>query len=539
MEMDCIEQVKKGKKKGCPQGLLDGRFISVKEEMKGIDESFLLDPVQYTEKLLWIRSKKGNVIPFLLNSTQLYIEGQKQAVIAQGKKPHFLILKYRRGGVTTWEQAKSFQLCASYLGQYCLTLAHDSESTQKIFDIAQLYYDTIPEMYKPSRQSQNKRELAFDKLGSKFYIGTAGSEAFGRGQTLQRVHGSEVAFWPHEKGDDGKDRLTNLVAGLMEACSGEIVFESTPNGRQGFFYHEWQRAKDNDSTFTPIFIPWWTDVRNKVVIEKEEEIVYTEEEEVLVNKYGLVQSQIKFRRDKQKTLKGLFLQEYPENDVSCFVSSSHSFFDISAVLDKVQRCKEPVERRESGAILIWEKPEPGKRYVAGGDVGEGLQGRDFSGIGIIEKESGCQVASLHGIWRPEIFAKKAADLAMEYNKALLAIESNNHGHSALNTLLNQVRYPNLYYHENYDQSGSKKLGWQTNGKTRDNMLDNLKAGIEENCIGINDVEFLNECVDFIDNGSGKYEAASGKHDDRIIKWAIAWYVRNFPVRERKVGVWGN
>lgn len=495
-----------------------------------VDESFLFDPIDYTEKLLWIRSLQGNVIPLYLNSVQRYAERQKQSAIKQGRPPHFLILKHRRGGITTWEQAKSFHLCASNFGQYCLTLAHDSESTQKIFDIAQLYYDTIPAEYKPSRQSQNKRELSFDKLGSKFYIGTAGSVAFGRGQTLQRLHGSEVAFWPHEKGDDGKDRPTNLIAGLLEACSGEVVFESTPNGRQGFFYHEWQRAKNNNSVFTPIFIPWWIDSRNKVKLNAGETLVYSDEESELVSKYTLSPEQIKFRRLKQNTLKGLFLQEYPENDVSCFITSSYSFFNIQTILKLVDRCKEPIVTKDDGSIRIWENPIANKQYIAGGDVGEGLPTGDYSGIGIIEKESGRQVADLHGRWRPEIFAKKAADLCLYYNKALLAIESNNHGHSALNTLLNTLYYPNLYYHENYDQTGSRKLGWQTTGKTRDNMLDNLNAGIEDHSIGINDKEFLDECLNFVDNGSGKYEASAGNHDDRVVKWAIAWYIRNNPVR---------
>ncbi|MCR4285201.1 MAG: hypothetical protein NUV97_04140, partial [archaeon] len=350
-------------------------MIVTKDKKKTLidDESFLLDPIQYTEKLLWIRSKKGNIIPFYLNSVQRYIEEEKQKVVlSKGKAPHYLILKYRRGGITTWEQAKSFHLCSTYSGQYCLTLAHDTESTQKIFDIAQLYYDTIDTFYRPSRQSQNKRELSFDKLGSKFYIGTAGSSAFGRGQTLQRLHGSEVAFWPHENGDDGKDKPTNLVAGLLEACAGEIVFETTPYGRKGFFFHEWQRAKNGDSTFTPIFVPWWVDEQNRVSLLEGEELDYTTEEKFLSKKHNLSEEQIKFRRIKQKTLKGLFFQEYPENDVSCFITSSHSFFEIETILKRIERCKEPIEIRDTGTIKIWERPIPGKSYIAGADVGEGL-----------------------------------------------------------------------------------------------------------------------------------------------------------------------
>lgn len=515
-------------------------MIATKEKKKisVVDESFLLDPIQYTEKLLWIRSKKGNIIPFYLNSVQRYIEEEKQKVVAQGKSPHYLILKYRRGGITTWEQAKSFHLCATYSGQYCLTLAHDTESTQKIFDIAQLYYDTIDNFYKPSRQSQNKRELSFDKLGSKFYIGTAGSSAFGRGQTLQRLHGSEVAFWPHENGDDGKDKPTNLIAGLLEACAGEVVFETTPNGRKGFFFHEWQRAKRGDSTFSPIFIPWWVDEQNRISLLEGEELDYTEEERFLSEKHNLSEEQIKFRRHKQKTLKGLFLQEYPEDDVSCFIASSHSFFDISKITQQIKYCNPPIEVRDNNCLKIYKRPIPQRRYVAGSDVGGGRPGSDYSCTGILDFETNEQVAFLHGRWSPQVFAKKSARLCQEYNKALWAIEENNHGHSALNTALNTLHYSNLYYHKDYDNIGGKRLGWQTNGKTRPLMLDSLANNIDENLMIINDKDFLDECIDFVDNGTGKYEAAQGKHDDRIIMWAIASYVRDNPQRKKRIGKFG-
>jgi len=510
-------------------------LINKAEEFRDIvdnlDEKLFFDPIEFAQRLLWLRTKAGKVIPFFLNKFQIYLETQKLKAIRSGKKPSFLVLKSRKGGITTWEQAKSFWLASMHHGQYCLTLAHDHETTQKIFDISQLFYDRIDPFWRAKRKTQNKREFDFCDLGSKFYIGTAGSPDFGRGQTLQRVHGSECAFWPEQPSDNPKESVTNLVAGLMEACSsGEIVFESTPNGRQGFFYHEWQRAKNCDSDFTPIFLPWWLDELNIISLLPGEKLELDSEESGLFLKHGLTFEQIKFRRAKKKSLKALFAQEYPEDDITCFLFSGGCFFEIQNLTESIQKCKEPIELRHNGLLKIWKYPEANKVYVAGADVGEGLKTGDYSSLMILDKAAGEQVAALHGHWRPDIFANKIAEICKEYNTALLAVEANNHGHSVLNTLINVLCYPNVYKHENYDGTGAQKLGWQTNGKTRSIMLDDLEAAISGNWIIINDTSFIEECLTFCDNGKGHYEAMPGCHDDKVMACAIAWQARKVKAR---------
>ena len=39
---------------------------------------------------------------------------------------------------------------------------------------------------------------------------------------------------------------------------------------------------------------------------------------------------------------------------------------------------------------------------------------------------------------------------------MIGPERNNHGHSVLNTLINQVAYDNLYYHVDYDSKQVRK-----------------------------------------------------------------------------------
>jgi hypothetical protein len=66
----------------------------------------------YCQELLWIRNKKGRVIPFRWNIVQERLDHQLTELTAAGKRLR-LILKYRRAGITTYHQAKSFFLTAN------------------------------------------------------------------------------------------------------------------------------------------------------------------------------------------------------------------------------------------------------------------------------------------------------------------------------------------------------------------------------------------------------------------------------------------
>lgn len=499
------------------------------------EADLLANPVSYAENLLWLRDKRARIVPFKLNPTQRRIRQLKAKALDEGRKARFIILKPRRTGVTTLEQAENFWTVAANRNTQVVTLAQEAEATEKIFRISQLFYDRLHKDYKPRKLTEhNKRELNFPGLNSLFYIGTAGKRGFGRGDTLNRVHCSEVAWWPGKQ-----EEHEGLLAGLTEACShGEVVLESTACGIGGLYHGLWTDAVDGKNDWVPLFLPWWEDPENALLLHNEEERVeiddtLTESEIVLIQKHGLTAEQIKWRRDKQRTLKALFPQEYPEDDVTCFLVSGTHFFDLTIVRELVPHCDEPIEKRDNDSIRIWKKPEKGHEYVAGADTAEGTEHGDFAGLGILDRRTCEQVADFHARCRPEVLAKKSVELCREYNTAVLAIEANNHGHSALNTAKNTLHYPRLFMHKSYDAKGTKKLGWQTNDKTRPIMLDDLKVAIEDRLMKVNDKQFLAELFTFqdvseSDAAKARYGARSGKHDDRIIKWGIAWAVRQIP-----------
>ncbi len=492
--------------------------------------SVIEDPRVYIDALLWIIDKRGQAVPFRLNAVQRKLLQLKREAIAAGRRPRFLVLKARRQGITTFEQAMNFWTVATKPNRKVLTLAHNAESTEKVFRIPNFFYERLDETFRPKRlTSHNKRDLNFPLLNSLYYVGTAGSRGLGRGDTLNRVHWSEVAW---SKGGISEQR--NLLAGLTEACShGEVVLETTANGVGDLFHALWTEAAQGQGEWTAIFLAWWEDPTYRLrLTAKDSAEVWdhlTDEEKDLVRLANLDVEQIAWRRAKIAELgRAMFSQEYPEDPSTCFLVSGSRFFDATLVDQLLRKLKPSIEERDGGQLRIFARPQAGRRYVAGADVSEGVPGGDLSVLKILDAETMEEQLVLSGLWRPEEFAKRIDQICRQYNTALLAVERNNHGHSCLNTLANVLHYPNLYRHIDYDQragTSSAVLGWPTDLKTRPIMLDELRAAIETGQLIIHDRLLLEQCLTFQANKSGKYEAREGCHDDDVMATAIAIQAR--------------
>lgn len=483
-------------------------------------------PLEFARQKLWIRQEgTGALIRLEPNANQIRHYQAKQAAIKAGKSRRFLILKARRMGFTTWEQAESFHLVTTKQGQKAVTLAHTAPITEQIFKIAQQYYNALEDP--PKIGDGFKREMTFPELKSTFYIGTAGAKGFGRGDTFDRVHGSEAAFWPGKP-----EEIDIIVGGLCEAARmGEVVLESTANGVGNWFYLTWRAAVAGKNDWTPLFYPWYDDPVNVLPFAEDEEFIYTEEEEQIAKAYDLSPEQMKWRRAKKKALGTIFDQEYPDSPEVAFIATGKCAFNVDILRSLLRVTPDPGPLTEAPpevrkGLTLWHPPAEGADYAIGCDVGEG-KGGDYSVAAVIDPR-GRQCAVLrNNWWNPESFAKRVACLGEWYNMALLAPERNNHGHSVLNSLRNMHHYPRLYIYHDYDKRlGSQKvLGWDTNRKSRPLMLDELIDVVEKEEMQINDRVFLGECLTFADDGTGKKQATAGNHDDTVFAWAIAWQIR--------------
>jgi hypothetical protein len=219
-----------------------------------------------------------------------------------------------------------------------------------------------------------------------------------------------------------------------------------------------------------------------------------------------------------------------------FVSLAHRcVFDMKQMQSAALNCWSPVKRmsyeskkwieRDDGELRVWFDPSPGKRYVLGADVAEGLAHGDYSCADVLELPDGIQVAQWHGHCAPDRFGEIIYWLAMRYSRAFVGVENNNHGLTTL-TKLRDMNYPDLYAQRVIDDRGSdsketKKLGWKTTSKSKYKIIDQLAAELREKTHGLSCTETVREMMTYIVNENGGYEAQLGCYDDRVMARAIA------------------
>ncbi len=482
----------------------------------------------FTARRLWVRDKTGNVVPFECWPLQLFYEKEKARAAAKGFNK-CILLKYRRGGFTTYEQAESYKLATTRKHTRCLTLAHTEESTTEIFRISKRYQENDPEALE-IKGVGNARRLEFPSMDSQYFTATASGNAPGRGDTLSRVHGSEVSKWCI--GPNQADIVNDLVAGLQEAAShGVMVMESTANGVDGWFCPNYREAKVGANNWWPIFLPWYIDPLNTKAEGdyNPQEIVETlsEEEKGLIEraasewKIVITMAQIAWRRQKIRDLGVLFPQEYPEDDESCFLTSGTAYYDIGSILSllKVLKRTYKVQSLPGGNLYRYKPAVKGRRYVAGSDTSEGIRGGDLGNICIKDKRTGEQVAWAHGLWRPEYLAELGVKMCREYNNAFWGIERNNHGHA----VISEVRKIGYRYLFKFDK---RRSGWDTNSSTRPMILSDDRVFQDDNPELIHDDVYLGQCTTFKLQKNGKFEADPGCHDDTIFGWGISEQMRS-------------
>ena len=452
-------------------------------------------------ELLKIRNKRARLVVLNVNAAQ--------RDFAAKAAPRSIVLKARQLGITTYVAARFFLNCITRPGTLCVQVAHDQRSAEAIFRIVHRLLANMPDWLRKgalATSHANKRQIIFPHLDSEYRVEAAGENA-GRGITIQNLHCSEVSRWP----GDAAATLAALRAAVPPG--GEIVLESTANGACGCFYEEWQRAEQMG--YSRHFYPWWWEPSYK---KKVEIVEFTEEELELMQKHELTAEQIGFRRDVRATHGRRAAEEYAEDVESCFLASGECFFNAEAVEKRLHEQLPTVDQTDGGRVLEFFPPQPGKEYIIGVDPAGGHADGDYSCAQVIERASGMQVAELRGHLDRQETAGRVALLARKYNKALVAVERNNHGHEVLSALAMNYGDVGLYKQKN-------QTGWLTTAASRPRMLQNLAAVLEAAPFLFNSSRLLEECKTFVRRPDGTTAAANGAHDDTVMAMAIALEVR--------------
>lgn len=275
----------------------------------------------YAEKCLRIRTKGGEVRPFKLNTAQRYIHQRLEEQRSKTGKVRALILKARQQGASTYIGGRLYHQTTHEKGKQTFILTHEQDATDNLFGMVDRYHQHCPQQVKPKTGASNAKELLFPLLDSGYSVGTAGSKAVGRSKTVQKFHGSEVAFWPNAPA-----HFAGVVQAIPDLDGTEVILESTANGIGGEFHERWQQAERGEGDYISIFVPWyWSDEYRRPIPR---DFYVTDDERALKDLYNLDDEQLVWRRAKVAELKDplLFKQEYPATAEEAFQVTGHDSF---------------------------------------------------------------------------------------------------------------------------------------------------------------------------------------------------------------------
>jgi hypothetical protein len=355
----------------------------------------------FAEKYLRIQNKRMQTVPLRLNSIQRRFLRERTG--------RDVVLKSRQVGISTVEQARMFWKART--GTVAtMTLGKDEENKTRLRLMWQEFQKNLPKDTMPKPKYDNGGLIVHTDTGSYQVMNVAGAKGAGRSFSFTDVHLSEVAFFTTDP--------VALLTGIQNSGEPEsILLESTPNGESGFFYELcMELLQDPDqSPWKLHFFPWFEMDEYELPLEPGEVIEPDEEEAELIEKHGLNLRKIKWRRFKiAEALGGKadFLQEYPEDPITCFKTSGESFFGN-------------VDYAYVSPPDIETEPIPGDVYVAGLDFG---QDPDPTALRIRNRRTGCSVAGLRV--RQEdwsVMRKQALDLCKFWGVKLMWAESNSAG----------------------------------------------------------------------------------------------------------------
>lgn len=471
------------------------------------------------ENMLKIADKQGNDVPFILNSAQRDLDNN-----LTGRD---IIPKARQEGISSYFLARYTIRCLTKRNTRAVIISHDSLSTERMLKKVHYFLENLSPAPVIGQSARNS--ITFPKMNSMFFIGTAGSKAFGRGDTITNLHCSEVAFW---------DNSMELMTGLMQAVpegSGEIAIESTGNG-QGNYYHKMVTGAANGRSHYKLHFYNWQDFAEYDLATTDEEAQAIidnldpdlEEPELFAG--GLRPGQLKFRRHKLVELEydlNKFKQEYPMTLDECFQASGSGIFSkVNYVEDERWTLIEP---HLHGLV---DHPQVGKQYFMGADVSGGV-GNDRSAVEIFELESLEQVGEyLYDMIEPNDFGDHLVALGKTYNNAFITVEANNYGITTLDHMSSAdahgepVYPPELIYTESKvaargaNEAGQLlALGYKTTAVSKPFIIGKLRSRLAT-ALTIHSEALKAELSTFVEKDSGRLEAESGCFDDLVMALAM-------------------
>jgi hypothetical protein len=459
-----------------------------------------------------------------------------------------------------------------------LIIADVAANSQGILDRLKVYSST--DLF-PWGSTLDPREtrLRFTN-GSTVTISSANTINAGISKPRQAVLFSESAKYPRGGVLDCEKILASVLPSLND--SGCVIMESTPAGASGAHYNRWVNALPLDefvrrlqagdrrpgNNFVKVFVAWFEFPENSTEVTPEMmariDATLTPREIEGKRSYNWSHAQIAWRRSILSSECGnsedLFDEYYPEDSISCFLSSGRPRFN-AAGLNRIEQmissyppaCGSLVDQGENtvfqpdpsgyGSIQIWEKPREGCRYLVWCDpmTGEDQTGSndpDRHSIGVLRTEffeaggAFFRDAVVARVRPPftgttQLTADYITMLSQYYGDAMVVLEVNMGLH--ILERLKDSGVP-LYKREivdPYDRENRRMAyGWKLSDRDqRRGIIDSLALALSNSTLDFWCPNILSECRTFIIDRNGKEIARSGCKDDDVLGLAMAVFCK--------------
>ncbi len=523
-------------------------------------------------------------IPFVLNTGQRVLIGEYERQRLAGQPIRVIVVKARQWGGSTATEMYMLWLQTRHFFNWHSAII--SKIKQQSTNIRGMYNRAVKHLpaYHPSLTIKPWEGLhdvrIIEERGCRIGIFSAENPDAIRSDDVSMVHMSEVGLWKATKERSPDDLAQSVYACVPETPGTFICLESTAKGVGGFFHENYLVALDNKENnldgLRPIFVAWWQiKMYSKPIKDYEAFIATMTPYDWWQWNQGATLEGINWYKNYKRAKKYSDFQmksEYPTTDMEAFQSSAGKYFTETMLNRLRSSVKEPVfigdikgdsvigEKALRNLLLIedssladnlkiWIRPDDfidpsvervTNRFVVTVDVGGLHYKSDNSVITVLDRmalmsEGGAveRAAVWVGHIDHDILAWKALQIAIYYNNALLAIESNTidsrdkktsdnwvssgeHTYTVLNKL-EESGYSNLYYRKAPpDTAGgapTKKVGWNMNKHTKylayDTYYEKVREGgyIEHSMDAYVEAEYL-EVSD-----KGLIEALKGKRDD--------------------------
>lgn len=512
-------------------------FLSPEEDARLL-ETFRKNPAPFIEKYLKINTKEGKIADFRLKRGQRIVNSLIQKYRAQKKPVRLIILKARQVGISTYLEGLIFWRMRFWRHTDARIVSFENGSATKIFNMTELYYESLPENLRPLKYRRTKGMLIMGNpdestrlyhpgLMSGVEIGTAKNVHIGRGSHYQCAHLTEVALW-----NDAYATTRSLLQCIPSEPETYAFIESTSNGADGYFYDEFMRSRDRLSEnsmpeWYPVFLPFWLDEGYEDGLTDEEAMEIAESsdeyEKSLKKKFSpiITWGHVSWRRrilsEKCQGIKSIFDLEYAPTVDESFAASGQSVFDKESLIwykantiktgtpgklivpDSGMVRKPYFVPDPDGPLIIWEHPQEGMVYGLGCDAALGTEPneaveesestasdvgeRDFC-AGVVLSANMKQVAQYNSrVISAHDFGDEMANLGHYYNTALLMPETGAQGAGyAIQKRLKDIQYPLIGRWEKVDAPTNNKttgaLGWEINFKTKQILIADMQREIK-------------------------------------------------------------